>query len=188
MDSIESGGYAGWSKPAMRSLTSGIFVRTVEGAVGNAGLRARRLGKRHQAVIFQMSAFPTPSRPGLRPAAELGPQHWQHGVHIAALPGAGPAASRAWFCTVTGHRVCACPRDCGCDGNEPSESSRCCLGACTGSSPALRDAVLLYQGSYMPLKQAFNKKCISQCIPQCIVLQIASHFWVKTHDLPGESS
>lgn len=62
------------------------------------------------------------------------------------------------------------------------------LGACTGSSPALRAVVLFHWGSYLLLKQACNWTCISQCISQWIALHIASHVWIQTHDLLDESS
>lgn len=175
----------------MRSLTLGVFVRNVEEAVGNTGLRARHLGKQHQAVVFQTAAFSDPILAGARlPEVELGLQCGRRWVHIAAAARGrthsllGPILHSRW----PWHRIWVCPGDCGRNGNERSESYQHHLGACTGSSPALRAVVLFHQGSYLLFKQAFNWKCIGQCISQCIILHVASHFWVKTRDFLNESS
>lgn len=107
MNSTESGGFAGKSEPVVRSLTLAVFIRHVEGAVGNTGLRARRLGEQHQAVGFPNRCLLRP-RPGVflwwswgRGAAgagrpSLGQDPRPHGPYSAQSLAPAPGLGLPW--------------------------------------------------------------------------------------------
>lgn len=158
-------------------------MRNVEGAVGIAGLASQA------SVAAPGARFPNRCR--LWPCRGRGSPCWG-GAGAVALVAQGTVAVAAWgrpcpAWSLPGHRGSLCPGV----WLRWEWALRVLLhhlGACTGSSPALRAVVFFHWGSYLLLKQACNWTCISQCISQWIALHIASHVWIQTHDLLDESS
>lgn len=113
---IESGGYAGQSKPALWSLTLTVFMTNVEGAVGIAGFASQA------SVAAPGARFPNRRRLWACPGR--GSPCWAGAGAVAVVAqGAHGCGCRGRPCpawSLPGHRGSLCPGDCGCHGNECS--------------------------------------------------------------------